>query len=147
MLSGAQWAPLEPLIEACRPKGKSPPRTCGAPSRPSCSDTIMEPSGGLFPRSWGPWWGRLGALAEPYSRARHPTRDGVSRRHECAVPSEGGRGSPKGGSQAERDDCEALGRSRGGYGTKACVMADASERAIAFRIAPGQDSASLRLVS
>src|ERR671916_430368 len=35
-------------------------------------------------------------------------------------------------------DREALGRSRGGYGTKACVIADASGHAIAFRIAPGQ---------
>ncbi len=29
-------------------------------------------------------------------------------------------------------------RTRGGYGTKACVIADGSGRAIAFRIAPGQ---------
>jgi transposase len=33
---------------------------------------------------------------------------------------------------------EALGRSRGGYGTKACVIADASGRALAFAVAPGQ---------
>ena len=33
---------------------------------------------------------------------------------------------------------EALGRSRGGYGTKACVIADGSGRAIAFALAPGQ---------
>ena len=33
---------------------------------------------------------------------------------------------------------EALGRSRGGYGTKACVIADASGQAMAVRIAPGQ---------
>ena len=33
---------------------------------------------------------------------------------------------------------EALGRSRGGYGTKACVMADGRGRAIAFALAPGQ---------
>ena len=26
MLTDAQWAMLEPLIEACRPKGKTPPR-------------------------------------------------------------------------------------------------------------------------
>ena len=26
MLTNAQWAKLEPLIEACRPKGKTPPR-------------------------------------------------------------------------------------------------------------------------
>ena len=42
------------------------------------------------------------------------------------------------GSQAQRDHREALGRSRGGYGTKACVIADSQGRAIAFRIAPGQ---------
>jgi len=34
MLSGEQWAVLEPLVEVCRPKGKAPPqdlrRTLGA---------------------------------------------------------------------------------------------------------------------
>ena len=33
---------------------------------------------------------------------------------------------------------EALGRSRGGYGTKACVIADGQGRAVAFALAPGQ---------
>jgi transposase len=33
---------------------------------------------------------------------------------------------------------EALGRCRGGYGTKACVIADGRGRAIAFALAPGQ---------
>jgi transposase len=33
---------------------------------------------------------------------------------------------------------EALGRSRGGYGTKACVIADGAGRALAFALAPGQ---------
>ena len=42
----------------------------------------------------------------------------------------------KGGSGAERDHREAPGRSRGGYGTKACVIADGLGRAIAFRLAP-----------
>src|SRR4051812_28941706 len=42
------------------------------------------------------------------------------------------------GSQAERDQREALGRSRGGYGTKACVIADGLGRAVAFILAPGQ---------
>ena len=45
---------------------------------------------------------------------------------------------PKGGTQAERDEREALGRSRGGFGTKACVIADGRGRAIAFALAPGQ---------
>ena len=43
-----------------------------------------------------------------------------------------------GGSAAERDCREALGRSRGGYGSKACVIADGAGRAVAFRLAPGQ---------
>ncbi|EFH10522.1 hypothetical protein HMPREF0731_3226 [Pseudoroseomonas cervicalis ATCC 49957] len=38
----------------------------------------------------------------------------------------------------ERDWREALGRSRGGYGTTACVIADGRGRAIAFALAPGQ---------
>jgi transposase len=33
---------------------------------------------------------------------------------------------------------EALGRSRGGYGTKACVIADGKGRALSFASAPGQ---------
>jgi transposase len=33
---------------------------------------------------------------------------------------------------------EALGRSRGGYGTKACVIAAGRGRAVAFALAPGQ---------
>jgi transposase len=33
---------------------------------------------------------------------------------------------------------EALGRSRGGHGSKACVIADASGRAAAFALAPGR---------
>jgi transposase len=38
----------------------------------------------------------------------------------------------------QRDKREALGRSRGGFGSKACVIADASGRAIGFALAPGQ---------
>ena len=37
----------------------------------------------------------------------------------------------------ERDHREALGRSRGGFGTKACVIADGRGRAVAFAVAPG----------
>src|SRR5215213_10000424 len=48
------------------------------------------------------------------------------------------RGGKKGANSAERDTREALGRSRGGYGTKACVIADGLGRAVAFILAPGQ---------
>lgn len=45
---------------------------------------------------------------------------------------------PERGTPAERDDREALGRSRGGYGTKAVGIADGGGRAVAFALAPGQ---------
>ena len=80
----------------------------------------------------------VGASARPRAGAWRGARHGLPRRQQRAGSSESGRGRKKGGSAAERDDREALGRSRGGYGTKACVIADASGRAIAFRIAPGQ---------
>jgi hypothetical protein len=44
----------------------------------------------------------------------------------------------KGGSRARRDAREALGRSRGGYGTKARVIADGAGCAFAFQLALGQ---------
>jgi transposase len=44
----------------------------------------------------------------------------------------------EGTDRTERDRREALGRSRGGYGTKACVIADGRGRAVAFALAPGQ---------
>ena len=46
--------------------------------------------------------------------------------------------SQKGGSSAQRDAREAVGRSRGGFGTKAVALADSYGRAIAFVLAPGQ---------
>src|SRR3954453_20078614 len=82
--------------------------------------------------------GCLGAPAAPRPTARGPTRDDVSGRHQHPGASESGRRRSKGGSSAERDHREALGRSRGGYGTKACVIADGLGRAVAFILAPGQ---------
>src|SRR4051812_6168663 len=52
-------------------------------------------------------------------------------------PQGGGRGK-KGANSKGRDEREALGRSRGGSGTKACVIADGLGRAVAFILAPGQ---------
>jgi hypothetical protein len=47
-------------------------------------------------------------------------------------------GAQRGGSARERDRREAPGRSRGGFGTEACVVADGRGRAVAFALAPGQ---------
>ena len=73
MLTDAQWARLEPLIEACRPKGKTPPqdlrRTIGA--------ILWQHQNGAkwraLPSDLGPWsraaqtsicWARLLTLAQ-----------------------------------------------------------------------------------
>jgi transposase len=82
--------------------------------------------------------GCLGAPAQPGAGAWHPVRHDLFGPDECAGAPEGRRGAVKRDSQAQQDHREALGRSRGGYGTKACVIADALGRAIAFRISPGQ---------
>src|ERR1044072_1771582 len=82
--------------------------------------------------------GGLGASGPSGATGWDPARHDLSGWHQRAGASEGGRSSPKRGSHAQRDDREALGRSRGGYGTKACVIADSLGRAVAFRLAPGQ---------
>src|SRR3954454_18307331 len=82
--------------------------------------------------------GCLGVAAAPGSRARGPTRDDVSRWHQHPGSPQGGGRGKKGANSQARDEREALGRSRGGYGTKACVIADGLGRAVAFMLAPGQ---------
>jgi transposase len=134
MLSDAQWALLEPLIEACRPKGKTQPQDLSDPLAASEQSQVAGCSD-LHPL--GPP-GCLGAPAPSGAGARHSTWNDLPGRHQRARASEGRGSASKRGSQAQRDDREALGRSRGGYGTKACVIADGLGRAIAFRLAPGQ---------
>src|SRR6201994_1067842 len=84
-----------------------------------------------------PW--RVGASAGTGATARGAQAgDGVPRRHHHPRPPESRWCGKKGGSSAERDKREALGRSRGGFSTKASVIADGSGRAIGFALAPGQ---------
>jgi transposase len=56
MLSDAQWAQLEPLIEACRPKGKTPPQDL----RRTLSAILWRHQNGAkwraVPEELGPWW-------------------------------------------------------------------------------------------
>src|SRR5215208_224075 len=56
MLTDAQWAMLEPLIEACRPKGKTPPRDL----RRTMSTILWRHQNGAkgrsVPSELGPWW-------------------------------------------------------------------------------------------
>src|SRR5215218_1081471 len=154
MLADAQWMSLEPLIEACRPKGKTPPQDL----RRTLSAILWRHQNGAkwraIPADLGPWsraaqtfirwahlggWERLLLLAQERGpRAWCPTRDDISRWHQHpGAPQGGGRGK-KGANSTARDEREALGRSRGGYGTQACGIADGRGRAVAFILAPGQ---------
>jgi transposase len=69
MLTDAQWGMLEPLIEACRPRGKTPPRDL----RRTISAILWRHQNGAkwrsVPAELGPWsraaqtfirWARLG---------------------------------------------------------------------------------------
>src|SRR5689334_8493385 len=82
--------------------------------------------------------GRLGTAARSRPAARHCAWHDLTRRHQHPGSPQGGGRGKKGINSKERDVREALGRSRGGYGTKACVIADGRGRAIAFALAPGQ---------
>src|SRR5215218_6054479 len=153
MLTDAHWMKLEPLIEACRPKGKTPPQDL----RRTISAIVWRHQNGAkwraIPAELGPWsraaqmfirWahlgppGRLGAAAASGPGAGRPTRDDVSGRHQHPSSPQGGGRGKTGATSTARDEREALGRSRGGYGTKACVIADGLGRAVAFILAPGQ---------
>jgi transposase len=56
MLSDAQWAVLEPPVEACRPKAKTPPQDL----RRTLSAILWRHQNGAkwraIPQDLGPWW-------------------------------------------------------------------------------------------
>src|SRR4051794_4976769 len=56
MLSDAQWAVLEPLVEACRPKAKTPPQDL----QRTLSAILWRHQNGAkwraVPEELGPWW-------------------------------------------------------------------------------------------
>src|SRR3954471_22785444 len=151
VLTDAQWEVLAPLIEACRP----PHKTEHHDLRRTIAAIIWRHDSGAkwrqIPAGLGPWWmaaqtfsrwSRLGAwerlLEAVQQRGGAEAGDGVPRRHQHPGAPQGRRRGQKGGTSAQRDAREGLGGSRGGYGTKACVIADASGRAIGFALAPGQ---------
>ena len=126
MLSDAQWGELEPLIEACRPKAKTPPKEL---RRRIPAILWLHQNGAKWraiSEELGPWWPAAQIFIR-WARAGVSERllDGVQERgvalgmafldgsnvraHQKAA------GAAKmGGSATERDACEALGRSRGG---------------------------------
>src|SRR3954470_1437766 len=150
VLTDVQWEVLAPLIEACRP----PYKTDHHDLRRTIEAIIWRHDNGAkwrqIPAELGPWWmaaqtfsrwSRLGAWERLLEAAQR--RGGIEAGmafldgNQYPSPPQGRRCGQKGGTAAERDAREGLGRSRGGFGTKACVIADASGRAIGFALAPG----------
>jgi transposase len=149
-LMDAVWAVWEPLIEEVRPHGRTPPKEL----RRTISAILWRHQNGAkwrsIPDDLGPWWlaaqlfirwakagvwERLLDLVQQQGVALGMAfLDGTNiRAHHRAA------GAEKRGSMAESEiHAKALGRSRGGYGTKACVIANGCGRAIAFALAPGQ---------
>ena len=146
----ARRADVHPLIEACRPCGKTRHRDL----RRTIEAILWRHQNGAkwrsIPAELGPWW----RAAQTFIRwARHGVwerllglaqergielgmvfLDGTNiRAHQKAAGA-----ARKGRTADQRDEREALGRSRGGYGTKACVIADGGGRAVAFALLPGQ---------
>jgi transposase len=68
MLSDAQWAVLEPLVEACRPKAKTPPQDL----QRTLSGILWRHQNGAkwraIPEELGPWW-RAAQIFIRWSRA------------------------------------------------------------------------------
>ena len=151
VLTDAQWSELAPLIEACRP----PCKTEHIDLRRTIEAIIWRHDNGAkwrqIPAEFGSWWrpaqtfirwSRLGVWNRMLEQAQEDGcvqmgmtfLDGTSiRAHHKAAGA-----VRQGVSSADRDAREALGRSRGGYGTKACVIADGAGRALGFVLAPGQ---------
>src|SRR4051812_23195470 len=145
VLTDAQWEVLAPLIGACRPPHKTEHHDLRRTIEAIIWRHDSGAKWRQIPAALGPWWmaaqtfsrwSRLGAwerlleLAQrrggveagmaglPASVAVPRTLDGTSIRahHKAAGAAKQGRGrGEKGGSAAERDEREALGRSRGGY--------------------------------
>ncbi|QEH97899.1 IS5 family transposase [Gluconobacter thailandicus] len=150
MISDDAWQVWEPLIEAVRPKGKTPPRDL----RRTISAIFWRHQNGSkwrsVPSDLGPWWTaaqlflrwtKLGVWQALFERLKDgdPSLgmvflDGTNiRAHHKAAGA-----AKKGDTEAGRSDREAPGRSRGGFGSKVCVAVDGRGKALSFTLTPGQ---------
>lgn len=147
------WGTLRPLIDAVRPRARTQPRDL----RRAVEAIVWRHRNGAkwrsIPAELGPWW----MAAQTFNRWARP---GVRERLLDAAQARGvelgmafldgttvrARQKAAGATARRREGSaaaahatgEALGRSRGGCGTKACVAAEARGRAVAFALAPGQ---------
>src|SRR5256885_15168092 len=135
VLRDERGAALEPLIEACRPRGKTPPRELGRTIGAIVWRHVNGARWRAIPAEHGPWWraaqlfirwARLGVWPRLLEAAQArgvelgmAFLDGASvRAHPKAA------GGPKtGATSPERGRRGAPGRSRGGFGTEGRVVA------------------------
>src|SRR5215213_2216936 len=150
ILTDARWAELEPLIDEVRPPCKVPHDNLRETIEAILWRHQNGAKGRSIPGELGPGW----KAAQTFIRWAHlgvwerllnlvqqrgvalgmAFLDGTTiRAHQKAAGAD-----KKGADSEQRDRREALGRSRGGYGPKACVIADGLGRAVAFILAPGQ---------
>ncbi|WP_408834557.1 IS5 family transposase [Acetobacter vaccinii] len=145
------WAIWELLIEAVRPKGKTPAHDL----RCTIAAIFWHHESGAtwrsIPAELGSWW-RAAQLCICWVKLCVWERllELVQEQHGVALGMiflvatnirahhKVARAHKKGASFEERDHREALGRSRGGYDTKVCVIADGHGKAFGFALAPGQ---------
>jgi hypothetical protein len=140
-----------PWCWPCGRGARRPTRTCGGRWKRSSGGTGTAPSGAGHPGRTRPLVGRgadvhplgqagrMGALARvgPSPRGRRRAVHDLRGRDQHQGARQGGGGARKRGTAASRDEREAPGRSRGGYGSEAVAVADARGRAVAFALAPG----------
>jgi len=151
VLTDEQWRALEPLLNEVRPWAARPIRSL----RRTIEAIVWRHENGAkwraIPERLGPWWmaaqtfirwAKLAVWERLHRLARERRGlelgmvflDGtVIRAHQKAA------GARKDGlTPGASAGAQALGRSRGGYGTKGHVLADARGRAVAFAVTPGQ---------
>ncbi len=151
VLADQQWSVLEPLLNEVRPWAARPIREL----RRTIEAIVWRQQNGAkwrsVPAELGPWWmaaqtfirwARLGVWERLHRLVQEHCGlelgmvflDGtVIRAHQKAAGA-----CKRGLTPAASAEAQALGRSRGGYGTKGHVLADAGGRAVAFAVTPGQ---------
>ena len=151
VLTDEQWRELEPWLNEVRPRAARPIREL----RRTIEAIVWRQQNGAkwraIPTELGPWWQAAQtfirwARLEVWARLHRLVRErcgpelgmvfldgtGIRAQQKAAGARKAGR------SRAASAEAHALGRSRGGYGTKGHVLADARGRALAFVLTPGQ---------
>lgn len=152
MLGDEEWLALKSALDEVRPRAGRPAARGGAAHDRGRALAVAER--GALAGGAGRVRSVVASGAAPHPlveggrvgpAVRAPARGGAARRGRGlrgrdgrGRAPEGGRRAQRGGTSRERDRREALGRSRGGFSTKACAACDASGRPLALALLPGR---------